>query len=528
MATGKVKKWNREEMLSDELMAATLGDIDWLRLSLSKAKGKVAVDQNGYNAMHLAVQNKRFECLKVLVEDYHMDVNLANPKGWSPIHLILNKEAKFRAHKYLMYLLSIGADPNIQTVEGLTPLHQAAELGLLQCIITLVEAGATVTVKDARGHRPIDLAKIWGHRVCARYLLNVVWQANRTEFTKQMQKLRNLKLVLLKDEKRLHKLRQEEKDYLNKESYALWLERKNLSDIVRTSSSFLKPRSTAVQLLLEQLRESVKSDVASGGRETLRVVPFAEPKRPCRSQAGPGDARARLQGQWGWKERRVPGWHTLTCTVPSACDAKPAWNGSTNPAMPPVTDIARQVKAEPQAGPEVLVQHHDFGLFRELVLDWAGRPALRAKVGEAGLEPLPTLPFDVLSRELFPDSSYHRIRIPEEFTPVHVIDLPKKRRPLGAKSEVELGLREWAEPGEPCLTPPSTCSTRPPAPSVSAGGTPEPSDNQHLSESRTRSQDLSIPAPEALDCGSNPHSGGSNFMNQADARRAVLSKCCAL
>ncbi|GCC39026.1 hypothetical protein chiPu_0023346, partial [Chiloscyllium punctatum] len=46
MTTGRVKKWNREALLGDELMAATVGDVNWLRLSLNKAKGKVAVDQN--------------------------------------------------------------------------------------------------------------------------------------------------------------------------------------------------------------------------------------------------------------------------------------------------------------------------------------------------------------------------------------------------------------------------------------------------------------------------------------------------
>lgn len=52
--------------------------------------------------------------------------------------------------------------------DGITPMHQAASEGHIQCLKALIEQGAKIYVKDYRGHTPLDLAKLWGHRQCAR------------------------------------------------------------------------------------------------------------------------------------------------------------------------------------------------------------------------------------------------------------------------------------------------------------------------------------------------------------------------
>ena len=56
--------------------------------------------------------------------------------------------------------------------DGITPMHQAASEGHVQCLKALIDAGGKVTGKDARGHTPLDLAKLWGHRKCARLVLH--------------------------------------------------------------------------------------------------------------------------------------------------------------------------------------------------------------------------------------------------------------------------------------------------------------------------------------------------------------------
>ena len=53
--------------------------------------------------------------------------------------------------------------------DGITPLHQAASEGHVQCLKMLIDNGAKIDGEDCRNHTPLDLAKLWGHRKCARY-----------------------------------------------------------------------------------------------------------------------------------------------------------------------------------------------------------------------------------------------------------------------------------------------------------------------------------------------------------------------
>lgn len=56
--------------------------------------------------------------------------------------------------------------------DGITPVHQAASEGHVDCLKMLLAANAQFDVKDCRGNTPLNLAKLWGHRQCARYVGN--------------------------------------------------------------------------------------------------------------------------------------------------------------------------------------------------------------------------------------------------------------------------------------------------------------------------------------------------------------------
>ena len=55
----------------------------------------------------------------------------------------------------LRSLLKLGADPNIKTQGGKTPLHIAAEMGRLGCVQILLAAGANLEPLDERGFTPL-------------------------------------------------------------------------------------------------------------------------------------------------------------------------------------------------------------------------------------------------------------------------------------------------------------------------------------------------------------------------------------
>ncbi|XP_038256481.1 ankyrin repeat domain-containing protein 53 [Dermochelys coriacea] len=147
----------------------------------------------GFSAIHLAALHGRLECLKLIVEKFEVDVNLASLTGWTPIHLVMNKESGPRTLECLQYLIGKGADINVQNQGGMSPLHKAASEGRLDCIIELVEAGADVHAKDAEGQQPIDLCRIWAHRSCARYLNDAMWKINKRNFAREMHKLNQIK-----------------------------------------------------------------------------------------------------------------------------------------------------------------------------------------------------------------------------------------------------------------------------------------------------------------------------------------------
>ncbi|XP_014772755.1 ankyrin repeat, SAM and basic leucine zipper domain-containing protein 1 [Octopus bimaculoides] len=67
-------------------------------------------------------------------------------------------------------LLDHGADPNIKTIDGLTPLHIAASWGQLDIVKLLLEKGANVANRDDDGNTPMDLAKDYKHSDCMKIL----------------------------------------------------------------------------------------------------------------------------------------------------------------------------------------------------------------------------------------------------------------------------------------------------------------------------------------------------------------------
>ncbi|KAL7975904.1 hypothetical protein Chor_011819 [Crotalus horridus] len=103
----------KQTRLQDLHYAASIGQIQWLQISLQKAESPDQADINGFSTLHTAALHGRLDCMKMLIEKYNLDVNLASLRGWRPIHLVLGQESKDTAAQCLHYLLSKGADVNV-------------------------------------------------------------------------------------------------------------------------------------------------------------------------------------------------------------------------------------------------------------------------------------------------------------------------------------------------------------------------------------------------------------------------------
>lgn len=66
---------------------------------------------------------------------------------------------------------SSNVDLNAPGVDGFYPLHRAASTGSYECLQYLVTKGAQVEVQDKDGSSPLDAAVSEGEFDCARYLI---------------------------------------------------------------------------------------------------------------------------------------------------------------------------------------------------------------------------------------------------------------------------------------------------------------------------------------------------------------------
>lgn len=115
------------------------------------------------------------------------DANHATLTGMTSLHCAwdgwmrtpagsLVKQARYLVTRdIVLALCEYGADTNMCTHSGVTPLHMAATFGHEDIVATLLRHNADRSRRDGHGRLAVDLAKAHGHRGCARLLANWHW-----------------------------------------------------------------------------------------------------------------------------------------------------------------------------------------------------------------------------------------------------------------------------------------------------------------------------------------------------------------
>ncbi|MDX8434175.1 ankyrin repeat domain-containing protein [Mesorhizobium abyssinicae] len=145
--------------------AATKGDVAGITAALDAGAG---VDESDGKAtpLYLAVKGGHFAAAKLLM-DRGADVNAAPTPVLGPA--LMPALAKRRID-LMKLLLDGGANPNSKRSRE-NAIHIAVNLGCLDCVKALVEAGADVNAKTKDGKTPIHLARFKGLREIADYLM---------------------------------------------------------------------------------------------------------------------------------------------------------------------------------------------------------------------------------------------------------------------------------------------------------------------------------------------------------------------
>ncbi|RUW73196.1 MULTISPECIES: ankyrin repeat domain-containing protein [unclassified Mesorhizobium] len=145
--------------------AATKGDVAGITAALDAGAG---VDESDGKAtpLYLAVKGGHFAAAKLLM-DRGADVNAAPTPLLGPA--LMPALAKRRID-LIKLLLDGGANPNSKRSRE-NAIHIAVNLGCLDCVKALVEAGADVNAKTKDGKTPIHLARFKGLREIADYLM---------------------------------------------------------------------------------------------------------------------------------------------------------------------------------------------------------------------------------------------------------------------------------------------------------------------------------------------------------------------
>jgi ankyrin repeat protein len=113
----------------------------------------------GDTALHMAAAAFRRPVAELLVAR-GADCHAKNSRGAEPLHYAAdaNRWNPLAQADVIAYLLSIGADPNAWTKDGVSPLHRAVRTRSLPAVRALLDGGGDPRVPNKSGSTPLHLA----------------------------------------------------------------------------------------------------------------------------------------------------------------------------------------------------------------------------------------------------------------------------------------------------------------------------------------------------------------------------------
>ncbi|XP_055084874.1 ankyrin repeat domain-containing protein 53 [Periophthalmus magnuspinnatus] len=160
------------------------------------------VDGQGLSPLHVACLQGQLGSLQHMLESGEWWVNSSDDsQGRRPLHMLLSIRSSPQAQACFRYLLQQGADVNLTTASGQTPLHMAAAGGQMDYTQILVEVGADLFAQDHSGLLPLDMARMWNRRKVGRYLKDCMWREQKNKELEARRQTQTLYCDLMKCDK---------------------------------------------------------------------------------------------------------------------------------------------------------------------------------------------------------------------------------------------------------------------------------------------------------------------------------------
>ena len=136
--------------------ASFRGNIKIIKLLIENYADINALSSNGYNMIHKAAQGNKPSAIVYFNKKYNMDLASTDENKMNALHL----SAANGMDNSVIFLLSLGLDPNIQDKFGYTALHYAVKKGHIRIIKKLLQKGADRNIQEKKNKKtPVMMGK---------------------------------------------------------------------------------------------------------------------------------------------------------------------------------------------------------------------------------------------------------------------------------------------------------------------------------------------------------------------------------